>query len=351
MAMGERLDHARTFTELVERGAALREGSFAVGGRRLAVRCVGEAHWADLSSSLLPASAGAADFRLDLWDPCELGLPRGRAYDTRDVADDLEHPTALFSPDGRMSYASGASDLVYDRAATTGCGWIEAERLPPWERLRPWQELFAAVLPDFGLETFHAAVVSNGERGVLLAGQSGAGKSTVCTAWLDAGNAFLGDDAVAVEQLDGPVGHTLHAVCKLSVEGMAAFPALARLGERYVDPLGEELALRLANSGIVRVDASARIEAIAFPQTAPSAASSVKALPPGVSARQLLPHALSMTRGRMAHGFEAAAQLAEQTPAFLLEVGRDPRGIVAAVEQMLEAAERPAARAALIHER
>ena len=47
---------------------------------------------------------------------------------------------------------------------------------------------------------------------------------------------FLGDDAIAIDLEGGVVtGHAVHAVVKLSADGLAKTPVLASKSERYED--------------------------------------------------------------------------------------------------------------------
>jgi hypothetical protein len=73
-----------------------------------------------------------------------------------------------------------------------------------WAALIPAQVLpLAATLR--GLEVLHAAGIRLGARVVLLAGEPGAGKTSLAAALVLAGGALLSDDAVALERNDGSV--------------------------------------------------------------------------------------------------------------------------------------------------
>jgi len=90
----------------------------------------------------------------------------------------------LISADGRQLLC----DPVRDRADWTTILWAQA--LP-----------FAATLR--GLEVLHAAGVVTGAGAVLLAGEPGAGKSSLAAALVRRGAGLLGDDALALQQRAG----------------------------------------------------------------------------------------------------------------------------------------------------
>jgi hypothetical protein len=90
----------------------------------------------------------------------------------------------LIAPDGRELLC----DPMPERADWTTILWAQA--LP-----------FAATLR--GLEVLHAAGVVIGAGAVLLAGEPGAGKSSLAAALVRQGAGLLGDDAIALNQRDG----------------------------------------------------------------------------------------------------------------------------------------------------
>jgi hypothetical protein len=90
----------------------------------------------------------------------------------------------LISADGRELLCDPAAD----RADWTTILWAQA--LP-----------FAATLR--GLEVFHAAGVAIGASAVLLAGEPGAGKSSLAAALVRCGAGLLGDDAIALQPRAG----------------------------------------------------------------------------------------------------------------------------------------------------
>jgi hypothetical protein len=314
-------------------GVALSEGTFAVGGRVVAVRCVGEAHWRDLTASLLPAPDGEADLRVDVWDAGETGIRPGRSAEEEAAFAGFSE-AFVFTPEGRELRHFGPDfDMRFDRDAAVAKGWVEERSVPGWHRLRPWQRVLVLALASTGIETVHAGMVARNGAGVLLPGPNGSGKSSTTFACLAGGLSFLGDDAIAVD-LAGPTGWTVHAVAKLSVAGLARFPELAALSEPVDDPLADERAVRLA-VGSDLVVRSARIAAIAFPGLVDSEQSAARPLPAGRALTELLGASLTLQPWRLREGFDALSDLAGRVPAYTLEVGRDPVALAEVVASLL----------------
>ncbi|MEI8104280.1 MAG: hypothetical protein WCH31_00375 [Actinomycetes bacterium] len=304
------------------------------------MRYVGERLWAELGPSLLPAAPGPPDLTLDLWDGSEVALEPTAPPNEEELhvqADGTRF--GLLAGGALLRHAGPAFDVMFDRSADRLVGWIDPGRLAPWERLRPLQELFIAALGAGGRQTFHAAMVSGPGGGVLLPGASGSGKSTVSAAVLAAGLNTLGDDAIAVRFIDGgAVGYALQAVVKLSLAGIAAYPALARRGESFVDPLGEERALRFPDLDGAAL-AQASLTAIVFPQLVDVSTARLTPLSASVCAGELLRSLLFVEHERVADVFALATTLAAEVPAYRLEVGRDPATIVPELGDLLGRAE------------
>jgi hypothetical protein len=133
---------------------------------------------------------------------------------------------------------------------------LEAEIAPPERELTPGSAIgmlqiaLALALRREGLFHLHAAAVvhPSGAR-ILIAGGSGAGKTTTTLALIDAGYDYLGDDTLYLRQNPpgDPAPLTLFAFPRefhLGPETLAAFPRLALLagassssrGKRPLDP-------------------------------------------------------------------------------------------------------------------
>jgi hypothetical protein len=76
--------------------------------------------------------------------------------------------------------------------------------------------VLGAVLHQRGVLPLHASAVSDGERAILFAGESGHGKSTLAAAMIDAGYRLLADDVTAVR---GMVASPAYPQLKLCSKG------------------------------------------------------------------------------------------------------------------------------------
>jgi hypothetical protein len=278
--------------------------------------------------------------RLDLWeeDATGVGDPSGGRLNLGAERHGPAGERFALTPDGRRVRFHGPHfDIRLEREARRATGWVRgAEHLSSWHRARPLQTLFMPWLNDLGMTVVHAAMVARGGEGVLLAGASFAGKSTSAAACARAGFGVLGDDAIALERTgDGFAGHCLHSAIKLREDALARAPDLAARAEAAGGVWEGEAVLFLRDAFPESVVASAGLRALAFPRLAPTPESRLAPLGRGRALATLTGAALSVEPGRVAENFALLSEVAETVPAYALELGTDPEGIVAALDGLL----------------
>lgn len=112
----------------------------------------------------------------------------------------------------------------------------------------------------------HAALLGGGERGLLVTGKGGSGKSTISAAALVGGAAFCSDDFVALERVgDALVGHCLYASIMLNGGHIDRFPALSRQAVRFRTDIFAKHMVPIAAAFPAQLRASLTIEAVAVP--------------------------------------------------------------------------------------
>lgn len=199
-----------------------------------------------------------------------------------------------------------------------------ADHVPVWMDRAPFRTVLTWWAADCGLALLHAASVATDDGAVVMAGTSGAGKSTTAVRCLLAGLDFLGDDACLVTADPGPVVHSLYRFAKLDVP----------LDEPEFTPLAR--ALPWITDGVV-VDPGARhrthapLRAILLPQMTGRPESRIVPVPRTEAMRLLGPTTLVEGGAPSPGALRAVVDLVARVPASRLELGTDPAGIVAAV--------------------
>jgi hypothetical protein len=181
---------------------------------------------------------------------------------------------------------------------------------------------------------FHGAGVGESDRGVLILGRGGAGKSTTALACLEAGLPFAGDDYCLLSMNGSPWVHSLYGCAKLSNENH--FPFLASVmdengrasAEKGVYCLHRLPGNTLKHGFPLRAILLAHIEEI--PETTITPTSHSKgflALAP--SAGYQLPE----LRQQALRCFSSAAR---QLPVYDLKLGANLRSTPTAIRQLLQ---------------
>jgi hypothetical protein len=162
----------------------------------------------------------------------------------------------------------------------------------------------------------------------IVAGRSGAGKSTTAVTCMLAGFRFLSDDACIVE-LDadsGPIVHALYPRAKLETD------SADRLGlERAAS--GEPLFIDTPN---LTRHAPARVLLLA--EVAERRATSFEAVTRAEALRTLVPASIRESGGLGGNGLQELARVVKDLPCYRLLLGSDPSGVAEAVAAAIELA-------------
>jgi len=337
----------QAFEQAWRRGAGA-EGRYVLAGRATRLRVLGamltrhiEAPFAHLRT---PESNGPPDLTIDLWDVDEIGND-GTAPATGGPLDRtwaLDDGTLAVSPDNSLvSHATRTGVVFLDRAERRIVGWVSAaHQLPLYDRARPLQILLALCATDGEVHAVHGAFVAREGRGVLLVGDSGAGKSTAALCCLEAGLTYLGDDWIGVgRSADGAiVGHSLYSSVSLEPAQVACFPRLRSCAVPPRNRTDLKSLIMLADMFPTLIGRTAVVCALALPRVVDAADTRIR---PATKRDALLTMARSAICSMRPRGgraaMEALTRLAQERPAFWLDVGRDLHQIPQRIDEILAA--------------
>ena len=175
---------------------------------------------------------------------------------------------------------------------------------PSWQRARPLQFPLSIFFADRGVDLLHSALISHKGAGVLVAGMSGSGKSTIAMQSLLAGLDFLGDDCVGVGEVgSGFEGYSIFGSSCLDRGDVA----------KEVLPVAEMYADRMVASTSIRAVVLPRIthgEHVTIERT--TAKEALLALAPSSLLKRALPAVPALSR---------MASMLRTIPAFRMEMG------------------------------
>jgi hypothetical protein len=245
----------------------------------------------------------------------------------------------LASADGGvLGHRCGAFTAVLDRRAMSLLGWLApAGRLPAADQTRPLFRLLSVALSDSGRHVMHAGMVAAGQRGALVVGRGGAGKSTTVVSCACDGLAYLGDDAIALEEsADGNFrGHSLFGSALLDLWMLRRFPKLAAVSRETDAANGDKRLVILAEAMPETLTAVAPVTAILLPRVSDQEDSTYLPASPGEAFRALAPSTLVRPFGPGAKTLPQLARLVARTPRYWLNLGRDVGDIPRCVREIL----------------
>lgn len=346
LAQGQVSDYVRSldvllFTHKSTRGATTH--CFQLSGVVVALRMVGDA----LAHALLPALAhlamdkftGAADIVFDVFDgvatgpipPPPFSAADYRRYGQRAAAQ-TETCALMHAPNVGMLFA-------YDHATRRGICWIEdAARLSIYERAAPLQTLFHWALRDFGWQVIHAAAVGAEQGGVLLIGNSGAGKSTTALSSLATDGLHLLSDDKCLARIDpAPQAFAAFSSGKIKIDMLERLPHLHERIQGWDDnyKAGKGL-LFLYPDFAERLVTTFPIRALVLPRVSHRAEAALRPITAGAAFRVFGPSTVIWLPGAATESYRLTAELTRRLPCYELDLALEPARNSAAIQELLE---------------
>lgn len=217
----------------------------------------------------------------------------------------------------------GLGSMLVDTGRGRAAGWVDltaAGKLgwPLGDFLNPALEL----LRPHGVYLCHAALVSAGDAGVLLAGASGAGKSSLAQRLVAAGFDFVADDRCFLARRGG----RFHA---------SGVSRLAHVAVAGAEPGGKR-AIDMVRTYPTRCRSGCRLELLLFLSRGGGRYTRVAPLAARPALERLLPLTLDCLRPETARAqFEFSADLVLAVPGAAVYLGTDPTRWEAAVDRAL----------------
>jgi hypothetical protein len=304
----------------------------SVAGHTVLLRFAGPA----LAEAILPAlahleiDAGTGpdpEITFHLWDTASTGiypptLPFGvddyRRYGHRAIVDDGQ--TVLMHALGKQIL------YLYDRKQRAGFFWTQdADRLSIYERAAPLQTLLYWALREFGWQIVHAAAVGTATGGVLLVGNTGAGKSTTALSCLaQDGLRFLSDDKCLARLGPTPQACAVFSSGKIKADMLEHLPQFRDRLRGWDDSYK-------AGKGLVflypdyaqRLVATLAVKALVVPHVAHQTQASIRPVSSSTVFRVFGPSTVIWLPGAEADNYRFTAELVQRVPCYQLDLALD----------------------------
>jgi hypothetical protein len=262
------------------------------------------------------------------------------AIDSQDT-DIASAPVWSFPPTGdrahmcRQQFDGGRLDVglnlewrtwgIFDRQRKLALIWShDAARTPEWvirdqtrNALHWWSQF-----RRWGL--FHAAALRLGDRGCLIAGKSGSGKSTVTAAALLAGFSTAGDDFVLVETNGlAPRVHAVFHTIKIDDASLDRLPQLKSSASKPIPLPNEKFLVRLFEAAPDRVATDFPVHAVLHSRVAGTSKSRIARSHSSRVFSALAPSTVLLLRTQENEIVAKSAELARSLPAYSFDIGVD----------------------------
>jgi len=223
---------------------------------------------------------------------------------------------------------------LFDPARNIGLRLLpHPEAYPEWEPTAPLANLLGWIMRAKGRMVMHAASLSLGSTGVLLAGPGGAGKSGTTLAGVANGLQSVGEDYCVVSQAPSPVARPLYRMMKQDQKGQA------RVGVKGVEgPLNWQ-GKQVFDLRDVFPDAAvdmAKIKAILLPKVSHLTRSTLTPASSFETLQELAPSTMLQLGGDRSATFKACAEVVRAVPAFHLLLSEDPSEIAATIRGFIQ---------------
>lgn len=275
---------------------------------------------------------------------------------TVDLIDLGEHPLPnLPWPPQRVSLEQETSEYTADQFVFTRHGdvLLSAQSLETnrtvalvhaperWPLRHYKQAIFITLYQHLrrrGLHLIHASAIGQHGRAALIAGHSGAGKTTTMLTCVAAGFQFLGDDTTLLQR--SPAGQTdvitLLSTMDLTDKTAAWFPQLAA----HLSPQRSHTGKRqiiLSEAFPASVAAQAQVSVILAPEITGQADTILAPASKASLLSDLLYYSVDLHNEALTRRHvEFLAQVVEQTPVYRLLLGHDRRQIPVVIGQLLQ---------------
>ncbi len=268
---------------------------------------------------------GAPGLTVSLWDTASTGVPPPRF-----PADAIDGGTSAAARSGaaptvRLKYRAEQRSLsVLDRATDRAVfGAAAAAGLPYWETGTPLRVILHWWMADHGRQLVHAAAVGTADRGLLLVGRAGSGKSSTALACLGSRLRYAGDDYCLVSVDPDPRAHSLYGSAKLHADQARRFPGLAPALVN-ADRLETEKALYMVRRAFPdHLQPSVRVSALVLPVLAADGRTWLEPASAGAALLAVAPSTILQLPGAGRAAFDTMSGLVRQVPCYRLHLGGD----------------------------
>lgn len=266
---------------------------------------------------------------LNLWDMATTGVAIPRPPFTTDDYRRYGQRAVAYNGAILIMHAPTVPMLfAYNRDTRHGFFWTaDADKLSIYERAAPLQTLLHWALSDFGWQIVHAAAVGSEQGGVLLIGNTGAGKSTTALSCLTTQNGLciLSDDKCLARLDPSPQAFAAFSSGKIKADMLKHLPQFQDSLQGWDDSYK-------AGKGLVylypdyarRLIMTFAIKALVIPCVSRQKKATIGPIPAREAFRVFGPSTVIWLPGAEAGNYRFTAELVRRLPCYKLDLALEP---------------------------
>lgn len=329
------------FQEAVKSSPGLVERNFCIAGVHFCFKFAGPALIAPLTSALAHLacdSSSTPDLTILVWDSDSTNTaPPPPGWDLEDHRErgeirgfcDERFHTIFQIYVGRLT--------MIDRQSSTALCWTRSsEDVPLSERGAPFRVLFDFWLTRYGLSMLHSGATGRHDRGVLLAGAGGSGKSNTTLTCLEEGLLYAGDDYCLLNGDDPATVFSLYNSAKLFPPDRCRFSVLDKPELWYQDATSDKALVFLQQTSPEKITRSMPIVAVLLPRVTGQRDTRVRAVSSNTALRTLMMEVQPSSAASMKQSLSNLANLVRTVPCFDLQLGTTRAQIPQVVKELLQ---------------
>ncbi len=320
--------------------AGVVEKRYRLAGNELELAFAGDTLVAPLTRALahLAAAEGSGDpLRVYAWESESTQTAIPRPPWGADAYAEYGKIRGFFDERVQCVFQWGSRSLVMlDLERGEAIYWVAAAgQIPFYEMAAPLRLALQGWLASRGVELVHAAALGSGDRCVLLAGKSGAGKSWATLAAAAAGLGMLADDYCLARPGAPTRISSLYSSAKAHAEAVERLPFLAGMVSNPAREAGDKAVFFLHEHARERLVLEAELRAILIPRLGASE-SALRPASAAAGLAALAPNTVLQLPAAGARTLQRLAEIAREVPSYYLELGPELAASAPAIAALLE---------------
>jgi len=213
---------------------------------------------------------------------------------------------------------------ILEKCQNLAIFWInDVAKLPVCESGSPLLKIFHWWMNERGRQLVHAGAVGLPEKGVLLVGKGGTGKSTTALACLCSNLGYAGDDYCLVSTKPRIYAHSLYNSGKIKLEDKDHFPFLyPALNDSCKLDTGKALVF-IHRHFPEKTSNGFPLKAIFIPQISGLKHTELRQVSPAKAYLALVPSTIYQLPGVEQKAFQIMGEMIKKLPCYVLEIGTD----------------------------